>query len=103
MSDREQATNGTPREVKAVEELLLDEENPRLAKRGAGQIDLLKALYFQESLEELALSFQRNGYFQEEPLVTIRGTNGATIVVEGNRRLATLKLLLDPSLLDQID
>ncbi|MFC4395594.1 hypothetical protein [Arthrobacter sedimenti] len=103
MSDREQATNGTPREDLSVEELLLDEENPRLANPGASQIDLLRALFFQESLEELALSFQRNGYFQEEPLVTIRATNGDTIVVEGNRRLATLKLLLDPSLLDQIE
>jgi hypothetical protein len=103
MSNEEYATYGNPREVMSVEELLLDAENPRLAQNDTSQIDLIKTLYFQESLEELALSFQRNGYFEEEPLVTIRQPNGATVVVEGNRRLATLKLLLNPSLLTKID
>lgn len=81
-----------------VDDLLLDPENPRLVTSGVpSQDQLLKMLYELESLDELASSFADNGYFAEEPLVVVPGDDGKWIVVEGNRRLATLKLLLDPS------
>ncbi|WP_103663511.1 ParB N-terminal domain-containing protein [Microbacterium sp. CJ77] len=81
-----------------VDELTLDTRNPRLVTAAApSQKSLLRQLYEQESLDELAQSFVDNGYFAEEPLVVVK-ENGEWVVVEGNRRLATLKLLLDESL-----
>ncbi|KQR08543.1 hypothetical protein ASF78_20050 [Cellulomonas sp. Leaf334] len=67
----------------------------------ATQEKLIRQLYEQEGLDELAPSFADNGYFAEEPLVVVRDRGATTdqwIVVEGNRRLATLKLLLDEAL-----
>ena len=46
---------------------------------------------------ELIQSFSTNGYFEEEPLICIPEASNEYIVVEGNRRLAALKLLLDPT------
>lgn len=104
-----------------VEKLLLDPENPRLRQetQGKGQNELLKDLYRKFNLAELADSLSQNGYFAEEPLVVVpkdlhRGLKNPTTeklkgefdkfihqkttefyVVEGNRRLATCKLLVD--------
>ncbi|MFL5796798.1 MAG: hypothetical protein ACJ77A_02550 [Actinomycetota bacterium] len=81
-----------------VDELDLDPLNPRIiVPEGATQVDLLTQLYEEEGLDELVASFVESGYFEEEPLVVVRwGQRYRT--VEGNRRLATLKLLLDPRL-----
>jgi hypothetical protein len=50
-----------------------------------------------EKVLDLARDISRLGFFPSEPPVAIRdGAN--TIVVEGNRRLAALKLLLNPEL-----
>ncbi|ALE91174.1 hypothetical protein AOC05_00350 [Arthrobacter alpinus] len=102
MTKADEVSPRTIRSNVSVHGLLLDPENPRLASPEYDQTKIVKILYFQESLEELALSFQRNGYFEEEPLVTIDGSDDTLIVVEGNRRLATLKLLLSPELLLEI-
>ena len=67
----------------------------------ADQETLLKTLWMEGSLDELAWSIAKNGYFPEEPLFVINeAANGDDnfIVVEGNRRLATVKLLRDPQL-----
>lgn len=84
-----------------VRQLLLDPQNPRITPPvGASEDDLLRILYESEALEELALSLSRNGYFTEEPMVIVpHGTlEGMFVVVEGNRRLAAIKILLDPDL-----
>jgi hypothetical protein len=108
-----------------VELLDLDPENPRLAKESEGstQFDLLQILYDQFDVEELAYSLAENGYFDEEPIVVVPQkmpkdfklsgdiekqqkdlqdliTKGKIrfTVVEGNRRTATLKLLVDTEL-----
>lgn len=86
---------------KPVAQLLLDPENPRLIiEGGASQEKLLKMLYEQEALDELAPSLARYGYFVEEPLIVVPDPDRDEqfVVVEGNRRLATVKLLLDPKL-----
>lgn len=104
-----------------VECLELDIENPRLAKTGniKNQFDLLKILYEDFDIEELAYSMSENGYFDEEPIIVIptnlpndfdfeddiekqqiklqKSVSEKKLnftVVEGNRRTATLKLLL---------
>lgn len=81
-----------------VASLDLDPLNPRLVvPEGASQFELLSLLYEVEALDELVPSFLENGYFEEEPLVVVPHGKRYT-VVEGNRRLASLKLLLDPNL-----
>src|SRR4051812_15470247 len=82
----------------AVSDLMLDPLNPRLiVAEGAGEAELIAKLYEEESLDELYPSFVENGYFEEEPLVVVPDGK-KFVVVEGNRRLATLKLLLEPKL-----
>jgi len=88
--------------TRPVDDLMLDPENPRLAEDGSKLTDdqLVAKLYASEALDELATSFVRSGYFWEEPLVVVPHSKlpGKYIVVEGNRRLATLKILLSPAL-----
>ena len=85
-------------ETRSVSSLALDERNPRLPERlhSAPQSELLQFLYDQGALLELAQSFVDNGYFQHEPLIVLEsdGEEGRAVVVEGNRRLATLLILL---------
>jgi hypothetical protein len=86
-----------------VEKLDLDLMNPRLTSlSGVRTQDTLLAMLWEEgALDELALSIYENGYFSEEPLIAIK--DGARIVVvEGNRRLATVKLLRSEQLRNRL-
>ncbi len=92
-----------------VEQLLLDAENPRLASGigGATQEDLLKVLWTEMAVDEVAFSIASNGFFREEPLLVIpgdkvKGGKGKFIVVEGNRRLAAVLLLRDTKLRERL-
>jgi hypothetical protein len=86
-----------------VEQLLLDPKNPRLGAT-TDELDqdaLLKELYRTYYLSDLLVSMARNGYFSEEPLIGVAAGEDASgkqlyKVVEGNRRLTALKLLLFP-------
>ncbi len=55
-----------------IEDLLLDVKNPRLAELGitssATQFDLVKALWDEMAVEEVAMSIAYSGYFDYEPL-----------------------------------
>jgi hypothetical protein len=77
-----------------TDDLYLDERNPRLAGGAAkrDQQSLLAELWQEGALDELGLSIAENGFFPEEPLFVVE-EKGKWIVVEGNRRLATVKLL----------
>lgn len=111
-----------------IERLFLDSENPRLPEnwQGKEQTELVQLLYQQFNLDELAGSMEKNGYFDEEPLIAtplnlpdelrqldeqsvfnsyiefIENEATEFIVVEGNRRLASAKLLLDVNLQNEI-
>lgn len=101
--------NSAPRSERLpVAQLLLDPDNPRLVfTKQPSQSDLLRRLYEDESLDELMPSLRDNGFFEEEPLVVIPNKNrvpgGDWICVEGNRRLATVKLLLNERLRKEAD
>lgn len=130
-------TNGTniagrgrkrPQRDIPYEQLHLDSQNPRLPEEWQGQdeIELVRVLYEQFNLDELAESLEKNGYFDEEPLIAtprdlpnelmqpnepgvatrykefIEAETTEFTVVEGNRRLATVKLLLNPELRKQV-
>jgi hypothetical protein len=83
-----------------VEKLILDPENPRLRlPANPTQETIARQLWEEHRLEELMASLLANGYFDEEPLVaTPHSRSGYFVVVEGNRRLAALKILTDPTL-----
>jgi hypothetical protein len=82
-------------EMIRVDDLRLDPENPRLPEevRNQPQPAILRFLFENMALEELAASFIANGYLSYEPLLVVRNSDGTSTVIEGNRRLATLKLL----------
>jgi hypothetical protein len=104
-----------------IARLHLDPENPRLPEeaQGSGETDLMQHLYEHFDLEEIAAPMAQNGYFDEEPLVAVpkdlpkraRPQQGEQLskeylaflekadftVVEGNRRLATARILRDDS------
>lgn len=79
---------------RAVSLLDLDPKNPRLPEDlvGKSQSSILKYLYDNLVLDELAQSFVDNGYFIHEPLIIMPHGKRFT-VLEGNRRLAALMIL----------
>jgi hypothetical protein len=100
-----QNTNATPPTAKRhdvewfeVGALELDPENPRLPPdiEDSSPNGLLATLATEYDLTELGQSIAVHGYFSEEPLVVV-AEDGRSIVVEGNRRLAALKLLDNPN------
>jgi hypothetical protein len=83
-----------------LDQLLLDNKNPRLPDgyENAGQPALLKLLAEDYALVDLGRSVAENGYFSEEPLVTVKHpSQNKWVVVEGNRRLAALLLIHSPA------
>lgn len=81
----------------AVTGLLLDPKNPRIpdSGRSLSQRDLLADLVANEKVYDLAKSIAENGYYPVEALIIVEESK-SKYVVEGNRRLAALKLLLSP-------
>ncbi len=83
----------------ALEQLELDKTNPRLSldQREAKlpQKQLLKLMLQGIRAGRLAESFIYNGFFKHEPIVVTKPAHGSTfVVIEGNRRVAALKLLV---------
>jgi hypothetical protein len=103
----------------SVSQLHLDEDNPRLpvGVQGKPEDAILEALYNSFELDELADSMVKHGYFDEEPMVAVprpvtrnlerklgdwkaeldtlaHSPDAQFTVVEGNRRLATIRILL---------
>ena len=83
-----------------TDDLLFDPENPRLVEHindsKTSQPELLRILWQHMSVDELAMSIAASGYFDYEPLFVIPNED-KFCVIEGNRRLAAVKLLLDES------
>lgn len=84
-----------------VDRLLFDPENPRLVEMAQtpSQREIVRMLWREFAVDEICLSIAANGYFRHEPVfATPKGQN--FVVVEGNRRLAAVRLLLDADLRD---
>ena len=87
------APQTAPSEMVAEEDLRFDAKNPRLAdEEDATQDELLLTLWQDFAVDEVALSIAANGYFQHEPLFAT-WEDGELVVIEGNRRLAAVRLL----------
>ncbi|MFJ2368365.1 ParB N-terminal domain-containing protein [Microbacterium sp. NPDC087665] len=84
--------------------MLLDGDNPRLpiALTDRSQEAMLEHLYRTAALQELAESIYSNGFFSSEPVIVgPANADGKRIVLEGNRRLATVLVLSqEPRALD---
>ena len=82
----------------AIDQLCFDRRNPRLFLDGElDESDLVERLWKEFAVDELALSIASNGYFEHEPLF-VAPENGKLVVVEGNRRLAAVRILVDGTL-----
>ena len=88
-----------------VERLRLDRRNPRLVGQTEHSSDtkIIARLYLSAELDELLQSISTNGYMDIEPLVVLYKANANDLLVlEGNRRLAALRLLSEPELIGDI-
>jgi len=80
----------------SLEQLRFDLENPRLPSHLRGvtnETEILTHMLRDESLLELMASIGETGYSTSEPLLVTSNGDGTFCVVEGNRRLAALRLL----------
>ena len=84
----------------SVDRLALDGRNPRLIGLDPDSPDeaIIAQLYRDEDLSELLQSIAANGYLDIEPLVVVDEDTGPLTVLEGNRRLAVLRLFRDANL-----
>jgi ParB-like chromosome segregation protein Spo0J len=82
-----------------IQSLKLDHSNPRLPERLKGAVDkeVLNWMLSDATLIDLMASISENGFFSGEPIIVIP-ENQSYIVIEGNRRLAAIKLLANPGL-----
>ena len=87
----------------SVTNLLIDTKNPRLDSSPEGQADAIKAIAKLQGkkLRALAEHIISNGLNPIENILVIPedGTTGRYIVLEGNRRIAALKILENPELI----
>ena len=90
----------------SVSELAFDLQNPRLVEfdlsKSPSDAEVIEVLWEAMDVRELVLSIAASGFFQHEPLI-VMGENGKNVVIEGNRRLAAVKALLDPTLVQVPD
>lgn len=91
-------------DVLSLDDLRFDPDNPRLPASvdGHDEVEVLAWMLVDEGLIELIGSIGEQGYFPGEPVLVAPPKPGAAtppyIVVEGNRRLAAVKLLSRPDL-----
>lgn len=80
-------------------EIDLDPNNPRFTpdQRGKLQRQVIEILLEQHNLDEIAESICAGGFVPLDPFIVVK-ENSKLTMVEGNRRLAVLKLFLDPKL-----
>ncbi len=79
--------------------LLLDSSNPRLppGDRGKGQEHLIEVMLERFAIDEIAESICSAGFLPLDPFIG-HSEGAETRILEGNRRLATIKLLLQADL-----
>ena len=87
--------------------LELDLENPRLQTGteivAKTERDVIESLSEIAALDELVTSICTNKYLNLEPLIVLgKNASGPFTVLEGNRRLAAIKLISDPSLAEEV-
>lgn len=86
--------------------LELDLDNPRLQTGDdisiGSEDELIETLADIAALDELVLSICTNNYLNLEPLIVHGPDGGPYKVLEGNRRLASIKIIQDPALAQKV-
>jgi len=66
------------------------------------QAELTRRLWVEMAVDELVYSIAYNSYYKTEPLLVVQNSEGQAgpdlekmVVIEGNRRLAAVKILVD--------
>lgn len=81
-------------------DLHIDVRNPRVPEEEfSSETEALKYLVNHADVDELVQSIGRSGWLDFEPLIVLRPSN---TVIEGNRRLAALRLIADEGLRNEI-
>lgn len=90
-------------EFENTDDLEFDRNNPRLAEYGiskkTNETEIIQILWDAMDVRELVQSISASGFFHHEPLVVAKESK-KKIVIEGNRRLAAVRVLLKPSLIE---
>lgn len=85
------------------DELHFDYKNPRVSEFDFNpktpENEIMRVLWTVMGVEEIVLSIKASGFFPFEPLYGIE-EDGKIIIIEGNRRLAAVKSILDPNLVN---
>ena len=85
----------------SVSELVFDLRNPRLPEfdltSNSSEQEVIRVLWDTMDVNELVLSISASGFFPHEHLI-VAEEDGQNVVIEGNRRLAAVKVLLDPKI-----
>ena len=88
-----------------VSDLSFDLENPRLPEfdlsKDTTDVDVISVLWQAMDVRELVMSIAASGFFRHEPLIVVQ-ESGKNVVIEGNRRLAAVRILLDPTLAETL-
>ena len=89
-------------QLEQVLNLQFDRNNPRLAGMCVSDHttdeEVIQILWDAMDVQELIMSIQASGFFRHEFLIVEKDTR---VVLEGNRRLAAVRLLLEPELLQE--
>lgn len=87
-------------EAKSIENisskhLYFDPQNPRFYRLTDGIVDsaVVEEMLEDEGVQDLMNSIGHQGYFPGEPVLVVKVNKTKYIVIEGNRRLAAVKLL----------
>jgi len=88
------------------EELALDRKNPRFGGDDVpagkkGDVTIISRLLDGADLKELLESVAANGYLDLEPLFVVK-EKGERVVVDGNRRVAAIRLFNDAKLAEEV-
>ena len=88
-----------------VSDLTFDLKNPRLPEfdltDNATETEVIKVLWEAMDVREMVMSIAASGFYSYEPLIVAQ-EGGQNIVIEGNRRLAAVKILLNPVLAENL-
>ncbi len=94
------------RELIESDKLIFNINNPRLFGESDNDleedVEIIRVLSRGSDIAELVISILKNTFVDFEPMVVIPAEGNTYRVLEGNRRLAAIKLLKDPSLANEL-
>lgn len=86
-----------------AEQLHFDYKNPRLVEfqitAKTKEKDIINILWDEMAVNEIVMSILAHGFFENEAMYAVREQN-VLVIVEGNRRLAAVKAILHPDIIN---